>query len=233
MRPEIRLKILVDILMTVILLLLMGYQRIGDKLHEILGVTMFVLVILHHVLNWKWTKAVFSRKYNFYLILQTITVFLLALSSIGSMLSGIVLSKHLFTFLPFGNGYQLARSIHHLSAYWGFLLLAWHLGLHWGMVVNALRKARRNKQYRYQSIVAKGSTALVALYGLYAFQSRNMGSSLFLRQEFTFYDFNEPKLFFFLDYLMIMGLCIFLSYYSIISAKEIRKYCKKEYEIHL
>ena len=43
----------VDLAMTVILLLLMGYSRIGETAHEVLGVCMLTLFILHHILNRK------------------------------------------------------------------------------------------------------------------------------------------------------------------------------------
>ena len=42
------LKIVVDIGMTVMLLLLMAYERIGAAVHEWLGMAMFVLFIIHH-----------------------------------------------------------------------------------------------------------------------------------------------------------------------------------------
>ena len=43
---------IVDIVMTV--LLLMARQLIGDRAHEWLGAGMFVLWILHHLLNLRW-----------------------------------------------------------------------------------------------------------------------------------------------------------------------------------
>ena len=52
----------VDCGMTVVLLLLMGYSRIGETAHEWLGVAMSVLFILHHILNRKWISGVFRGK---------------------------------------------------------------------------------------------------------------------------------------------------------------------------
>lgn len=46
-----KLKILTDILLTAALLFLMPYEMIGDGLHEWIGVGMFLLFILHHILN--------------------------------------------------------------------------------------------------------------------------------------------------------------------------------------
>ena len=60
-------------------------------------------------------------------ILQTVIVILLALTMIGSMVSGILLSNYIFRFVRIKGVTNLARSIHILCAYWGFLFMAVHL----------------------------------------------------------------------------------------------------------
>ncbi len=52
-KPTDTIKIAVDIAMTAVLLLLMTYELIGQVSHELLGIIMFVLFILHHILNEK------------------------------------------------------------------------------------------------------------------------------------------------------------------------------------
>ena len=47
------MRMTVDCLMTVILLLLMGYSRVGEAAHEWLGISMFLLYIIHHIMNRK------------------------------------------------------------------------------------------------------------------------------------------------------------------------------------
>lgn len=74
----------VDLAMTVILLLLMGYSRIGETAHEVLGVCMFTLFILHHILNRKWIGGIFKGKYSAYRIFQTVLVALLFVTMTGS-----------------------------------------------------------------------------------------------------------------------------------------------------
>lgn len=64
MKPKQCAKILVDVLMTVGLLILMGYHFWGDTAHEWVGAGMFVLFILHHVLNWSWWKSLFKGRYT-------------------------------------------------------------------------------------------------------------------------------------------------------------------------
>ena len=50
-KPKAAVKLAVDVLMTLGLLFLMGYQFWGDFAHEWAGTGMFVLFLLHHVLN--------------------------------------------------------------------------------------------------------------------------------------------------------------------------------------
>lgn len=56
MKPKVKFKIGVDILMTLVLLFLMGYQFWGDVAHEWAGAGMFLLFLVHHILNGNWHK---------------------------------------------------------------------------------------------------------------------------------------------------------------------------------
>ena len=53
MKQKTTLKIVVDIGMTVMLLLLMTYELIGEAAYEWLGIGMFALFIIHHILDRK------------------------------------------------------------------------------------------------------------------------------------------------------------------------------------
>lgn len=72
-------------------------------------------------------------------IFLTVIDLLTLFSMIAQMYSGIVLSRHVFAFLPIESGLALARLLHILGSYWGFLLMSPHLGLHWNMVLGRLR----------------------------------------------------------------------------------------------
>lgn len=97
-------KLIVDAAMSVLLLLLMAYELIGAAVHEWLGIVMFVLVILHHVLNRKWSGSVLKGKYSLFRVLQTVLVILVLFSMLGSMASGIILSRYALAFLPIHGG---------------------------------------------------------------------------------------------------------------------------------
>ena len=124
------------------LLLLMAYSlvygdnpTIGEAVHEWLGVGMFALFVPHHILNRKWCKGIFRRRYTPYRILQTVLVLLILLSMCGSMISGILLSRTVFSFLGSRGGQMTAQTVHMLSAYWGFVFMSLHLGLHWSRIM--------------------------------------------------------------------------------------------------
>lgn len=59
MKPTAAVRITVDVLMTLGLLFLMGYQFWGDAAHEWAGAGMFLLFILHHILNRRWYRVLF------------------------------------------------------------------------------------------------------------------------------------------------------------------------------
>ena len=111
---------LVDLLMTVVLILLMAYFLTDQEIHEWLGAGMLVLFVIHHVLNFKWLKALNRGKYTPFRILQTTLALLVLLCMLGSMLSGIWMSRYVFDFLPTQGRMGLARAAHLLCAYWGF-----------------------------------------------------------------------------------------------------------------
>ena len=59
----------------------------------------------------------------------------------GLMVSGIIMSREVFGFLPISGGTGFARTLHMLASYWGFLFMSLHLGLHWGMMMRIFRRA--------------------------------------------------------------------------------------------
>ena len=103
-------KISVDVAMTGVLLFLMSYSMIGDLTHEILGTAMLVLLIIHHILNLQWHKNLFKGKYTVFRIAQTVLSALVLLSVLGSAVSGIMMSRHVFRFLNITVGASFGRS---------------------------------------------------------------------------------------------------------------------------
>lgn len=130
MKKKMVFKISVDMVMTVLLLLLMARQITGDSAHEWLGAGMFVLWIVHHSLNRNWYSHLFRGRYTSARIMQIIVNAAVLFFMLGLMVSGVILSREVFAFLPISGGVAFARSLHVVSAFWGFVLMAFHLGLH-------------------------------------------------------------------------------------------------------
>lgn len=195
---------MVDAAMVLALLLLMGYGLVGEKAHEWIGMGMFFLFLFHHILNRKWLKGMFRGRYTLLRIIQTMLAVLIFLCMIGSMISGLILSRYVFAFLPKYHGYEGFEKIHMLCAYWGFVLMSLHLGLHLNMMRAVIKKhLRLPKQLTW---FVRSAFVLFAVYGVAAFIRRKAGSYLLLKSHFVYFDYAEPVFFFLLDYLAIMTL---------------------------
>lgn len=212
MKPKMIAKICVDIGMTIALLFLMTYELIGQAAHEWLGIGIFVLFILHHILNRKWSGSLLKGKYTPLRIWQTSLVLLVLVAMISSMVSGVILSRHALSFLPIKGGRFFARSLHMLASYWGFVLMSLHLGLHWRMMMGMAGKVVK-KPSAARTWTLRILAFMIAVYGVYAFIKRDIGSYMLLKIQFVFFDFEEPLIVFLLDYMAIMGLFIFIGHY--------------------
>lgn len=143
-KTKLKLKPIIDILMTFALLLLMSYELLGSTAHEVVGVAMFVLFVVHHALNINWAKHLAKGRQTPIRIFQNILVLLVLISFVGSIVSGVIVSRHLFVFLNIKSTYA-ANRIHMLSAYWGFVFMSLHLGLHFNMILLMIKKATLTK----------------------------------------------------------------------------------------
>ena len=59
-----KLRILVDVAMTALLLPLMAYSLVGEAAHEWLGLAIFVLLLVHHALNFHWYRGLAKGQWN-------------------------------------------------------------------------------------------------------------------------------------------------------------------------
>lgn len=221
MKPKTVIRTAADILMTAALIFLMGYHLWGDTLHEWAGTIMLVLFIAHHLLNAHWHKALFKGKYNAVRILTLAVDVLVFISMLAQMYSGIVMSRHVFDFLPVNGGMAQARRLHILGAYWGFIFMSLHIGLHWDMLMGIFRKASgisSGSKLRSRIMFCLG--LIIAGYGVWVMKSRDFPTYLFLKSEFVFLDYGEPEILFCIDHITVMGLWIFAAHYA---AKLFRK----------
>lgn len=191
-----RIRLPIDIMMTLVSIVLMGgnYLFPADIVHEILGVGLFVLWSVHIFLNRRWYGGIFKGKYNPYRVMQTVINCCILICTIFLMISGIILSNHLFTFFNIQSGLGFARIAHLLSSHWYYLFMSLHIGLHMGRL--------------FQNVAAKIFPriilVLVCAYGLYAFIARGVWKYLILSQQFFFFDLERGYILFVMDYISII-----------------------------
>ena len=193
------LRLSVDVLMTLILPLLMAYSLIGEAFHEIAGTAMMVLFIIHHILNLKWFSSLARGKYNAARVFRTIVDVLLLVFMVLQPLSGILMSRHLYTFLPPLPVSAQARGVHMLLAYWGYALIGIHAGTHLTLPLSKLGKRKAGVRIPVCCLLCG-----ISAYGGYAFVKRGFPGYMTGRTVFAFFDYDEPVMFFILDYLAIM-----------------------------
>ena len=218
-----KLRMPLDILMTLLSIILMGgaYLFPADIVHEILGVTLFVLWAVHVVLNRRWYASLaqasklitstnandrrsygtlFRGQYNARRILQTVINCGILICTIFLMISGIILSKHIFTFLGIETGLGFARVAHLLASHWYFLFMSFHIGMHVAMIAGKMKVPREG----ISSVLMRIIFILISLYGIYAFIIRGIWRYLILQQQFFFLDLERGYILFALDYISII-----------------------------
>lgn len=200
-----KLRIILDLVIVLLLPVLMGYSLVGELYHEIVGILMGVLFTVHLILNRKWFTVLFNGKYNARRVITTTINILLILCVLTSMVSGIFISKHIFRFLGLSIGASLMRSLHMLAAYWGFILMSFHAGTHGGLMLPKIRS--KAVKYTISTLLL-----LVSAYGVYAFIKRGFTDYLFSKVIFVFFDFSEPFIFYYLDYLAVIVLFMTVGY---------------------
>ena len=198
-------KRILDILMTLALPCLMAYELIGQETHEILGLCTVGLFILHHAMNGQWHRNLFKGKYTVYRTVLTVLDVLMIIVFIDQAVTGIMMAKHVFPDLPHVGRRSFARVLHLLGAYWGFTICCLHAGMH---MTGTIRK------WKSKTGMTRILPAVLALcvsgYGVYAFIKRGLPKYMTLREQFVFFDFDEPLIWFFMDYIAILLMLMLL-----------------------
>ena len=112
---------------------------------------------------------------NFILLIDILVIFL----------SGLTMSK----LLPFLNfmSIGMARKAHMMATYWGFILMAIHLGLHLQIMLVKIKKYIFKQSHVVASIISFIPVLLV-IYGIIMFIKNQWITYLFLLREFIFVD---------------------------------------------
>lgn len=213
-----------DFVMTILILLAVSFRITGDIAHEWIGIGVYVLFVVHNVLNKHWHTQLLKKrkKYSFnYILYTTVNLTLIIIMSIV-FVTGILQSRSVLAFWDLKGG-MLIHEIHSTTAYWGYVLISIHIGLHWSLIKTQMFKrllADRHK-YLFTSLFFCGGVA-IAIGGVWAFIERDIYSKLFLRMPFDFW--NQSALLFIVYYILIMGLFVWLTHYVLKMIRFGKKY---------
>jgi hypothetical protein len=209
---NIAIRLVIDLTMTILMLVAMAYHITGNTIHEVVGVCLFLLFIVHNILNRRWYKAIANGKYNIRRILS-ITVNLLFLMSIVTIvISSLPISSDLLPFVSVNND-MVWREIHVLTSYWAFILMAVHIGMSWRTIINAVGKMRGlTHTSRVHTIILRFIAVMIVVYGVQTSFDREMSSKLTIYNPFG-WGTDDSIFRFLIDHLAIMGIYISGTHY--------------------
>lgn len=123
-----------DLLLTVLFVLVMGFRMLPPTLHEVLGLIMLAGLCFHLVWNRKWFSALGRGSWRRLRVVQTLLNVLLLASTATALITGIIISNHVLH--PLWSGVPLHSSIfvhqlHVASACCMLVFLGMHVGMHW------------------------------------------------------------------------------------------------------
>lgn len=173
-RPGHAIKGSLDFIMLGVLAYLLHYRPgQGLRLHAWLGIVLFVLFLLHHLLNLAWYRSLRKGKWSRPRLLLALLNLLLSLALLALLASSIQIAGMAFplSWQPMA----FWRSLHVFSAAWMAVLAGLHMGYHLnGMLVRLERKAK-NTVFGYAVYVPE---VLLAGGGIWAFSASGLAGVL-------------------------------------------------------
>ncbi len=231
-----KIQMAIDTAMTLLSVVLMGGTVLfpDDRVHQVLGMVLLALWLVHTVLHRAWYAALFRGKYPPYRVMQIVVNGGISACALLLMASGMMMAWFVPSELV-GGALGFARTAHLVSSHWYYLFMCAHLGMHIGMIFNRIKAKRAgqtesadragdwrsadshdtpgHRKPLARKVIFRVLLALVCGYGVYAFIVRGIGKYLFLRQQFFFLDLERGYLLFAVDYLAILVLFAAASHY--------------------
>jgi hypothetical protein len=212
LKGNMLIRMVIDVTMTILMLVAMAYQITGNTIHELVGVVLLILFVVHNILNRRWYKAILMRRYNVRRILSIAVNLLFLVSMAVVIISSVPISSNIFPYIPVEND-MILRQIHVQTSYWGFLFMAVHIGVSWGTIINAVRNMTGiTSTNRISTIAMRLIAVLIVVYGVQTSFEKDMLSRLTIYNPFG-WSYDKSTVGFLIDYLSIMGMYISGTHY--------------------
>lgn len=119
--------------MTVVYLMQMLPGKLGNTLHELLGLAFVVLFAVHHLLNRGWFQRL-GRRHNLRARMILASDVALLVCMVGVAATGVLMSRSAVPMLSVPLVAHVVRPLHGTFAYAGLMVMALHVGLHTRML---------------------------------------------------------------------------------------------------
>lgn len=205
-----RIRMTLDIVMTILSVALMGGTVLfpSDKMHQIMGMVLFVLWAAHVALNRRWCASLCKGAYPPYRVMQLFVNAGIAVCALLVAASGMLMAW----FVPVSSVIGFARAAHLAGSHWYYLFMCAHIGMHAGQMAARLGAGRGGG--RKKTLALRIALALVCVYGAYAFMRRGVWEYLFLQRHFFFLDVESGYALFAADYVAILVLFAAVAHYA-------------------
>lgn len=157
-------KIIIDILLLIDTFVLVNMDITGHLTHEILGITMVILILIHSVTNWNWVKNVTKniKRVNKKTKLMYVVNILTMIIYFGAILFGVIISHELFKFETSSN-YKFVIT-HIIFGRMTIIVMLLHVGMHLNRMF-AIIKNKKIKAILY--IIYIILAILISAYSIY------------------------------------------------------------------
>jgi hypothetical protein len=212
MNGKLVLRVVLDLTALALFLLALAYYWLDNATHEIAGTAMFVLLVVHNVLNRQWYRAMPKRQEARKTVDKVLVLGMLATLA-TLVVTSVMISQTVFALVAAPDAFT-ARRIHVLAAYWTLLFVAVHLGIRWRIVLGLVTGVLGSGSSRLRNALMGLSTAIIAAAGIYSSFQIGVGGKLVSRLSLDGWDFAESAGEFFLHHIAIVGLYAYLADHS-------------------
>ena len=171
-------KLLLDVCMLSLLVLMYQKRVISMHFHEVGGLVLFGLFLLHNGLNWKWVKAVSVKVFQRGLPLRSSVCWLidalLFLAIAATIVTGLLMAKTLPTAVQ---GAYLVKPWHYFAGASALILTGIHLGLH-GKYLHSVLLSKLPLPQRAAKVIGSVCLSLALVFGAYSLTASHFSTWL-------------------------------------------------------
>lgn len=207
------LRLAFDFLALGLLLAALAYDWLGNLVHEVIGTALFGLLLLHNAFNRRWYGTIAKSRPEPRSWVNRGSVVALLIAMLILLATSLLISRSVFTYLPLSGGVA-ARQIHGVAAYWGLVLVSFHLGMRWALIMATAQGLIGLRVSPTCAFVLRLFAVAIAAYGIHSSIVLGVGARLMAEVTMNFWNFDASTIGFFAHLVSIACLYATLSHYT-------------------